>query len=120
MKLNTKIRILLATLTLSGLIVVNTASISNSYAATTAEVEDWLDVTILTTAEIDIKTANSVVLSKMSRQTFFDTEHISNMQVTTTGLRMTIKSELSMTSDVDEASIDPAVEVMDDVSSWQL
>ncbi|MGC9779053.1 MAG: hypothetical protein HZR80_07405 [Candidatus Heimdallarchaeota archaeon] len=119
MKLNIKNKIL-TSIILASLILVSSASISNSHAATT-EVEIFPDMTIVTTADIDIKTANSVLLSKMSRQTFFDTEHISNLQVITTGLRMTIKSELSISSsDVDDVSIDPAVEVTDDVSSWQL
>ncbi len=121
MKLNIKNKIL-TLIILASLIFVSSASISNSHAATTtADVEIFLDVTILSTADVDIDIDNSVLLSKMSRQALLDTEHISNMQITKTGLRMTIKSELSITSsDVDDVSIDPAVEVQDDVSSWQL
>ncbi len=113
---------MLTLIILACLIFVSSASISNSHAATTtADVEIFPDVTILSTADVDIDIDNSVLLSKMSRQALFDTEHISNLQVTKTGLRMTIKSELSITSsDVDDVSIDPAVEVQDDVSSWQL
>lgn len=117
MKLNTKNR-MLAIIILASLIVVNSACISNSHAETT-EADLWPAVTILSTADIDVD-INSVSLSQMSRQALFDTEHLSNIQVTKTGLRMTIKSELSLNSDVDDAVIDPAVEVMDDVSSWQL
>jgi len=116
MKLNTKNRIV-AILILTSLFVVTNACIVNSQAATT-EVGLWPDVTVLTTADIVI--SNSAFLSKTSDQTFFDTEHISNMRVTKVGLQMTISSELAITSDVDDVSIDPAVDVQDDVSSWQL
>ncbi len=120
MKLNINNKIL-TSIILASLILVSSASISNSHAATTTEVEIFPDMTILSTADVDIDIANSVLLSKISRQALFDTEHLSNLQVTKNGLRMTIKSELSITSsDVDDVSIDPAVEVQDDVSSWQL
>ncbi len=117
MKLNTKNR-MLTLIILASLIAVNSACISNSHAVTT-EVDLWPDVTIVSTADIDVD-INSVLLSQMSKQALFETEHLSNIQVTKTGLRMTIKSELALNSDVDDAVIDPAVEVTDDVSSWQL
>jgi len=86
-----------------------------------AETEElaFPDVTISSTAVVDVDVGT--VVNKLDLSALPLTEHIKRIEKTKDGIRLTIDSEIGLTStDADDVSISPAVEKTEDVDSWQL
>ena len=102
-----------------GFFVLNLSGIMMKGSAETDEIEMFPDVTITTTATILIH--NDATANYKQLSSFPNTEHISNVRLTTNGLQMDIESEMVLSSsDVEKVNIDCTTEKEDDVASWQL
>ena len=121
MRRKTKILLLVIIVTMMTFNVVGMSS--NNVSAATSFTEDHLpDVTIRSTAEIDLNANADTLARGIDLSWFIPTESVLALRKTDTGLRATVNTDILLTqnSEVNDNSIQPSVDKIDDVSSWQV